>query len=61
MSYIIIILQNRNFPYTRLTMRLFIPGGPGDKGLAALPNREAEFKTALLTALDYAVALKCPR
>ena len=36
-------------------------GGPSDKGLAAMPGREADFKTTLSVALDYAVALDCPR
>jgi hydroxypyruvate isomerase len=38
-----------------------LAGGPGDKGLAAVPGRENNFRMALLAALDYAVALKCPR
>jgi hydroxypyruvate isomerase len=33
----------------------------GEKGLAALPGREAEFRDALSRALDYATALGCPR
>ena len=33
----------------------------GERGLAALPGREAEFERGLLTALDYAEALHCPR
>ena len=36
-------------------------GGPRDKGLAAVPGREMDFKFVLLAALDYAVALNCPR
>ena len=36
-------------------------GGPGDKGLAAVPGREADFRAVLLTTLDFAVALKCSR
>ena len=33
----------------------------GERGIAALPGREAEFRKALESALDYAVALECPR
>jgi hydroxypyruvate isomerase len=37
------------------------PGGPDDRGLACLPGREAEFRTALAQALEYAAALGSPR
>lgn len=39
------------------------PGDPtsGDRGLAALPGRVADFEAALQTALAYAQALNCPR
>ena len=33
----------------------------GDKGIACLPGREAEFARGVLLALDYAQALACPR
>jgi len=33
----------------------------GERGIAALPGREADFAAALATALDYAKALGCPR
>jgi hydroxypyruvate isomerase len=33
----------------------------GERGLAALPGREAEFRDSILRALDYAQALHCPR
>jgi hydroxypyruvate isomerase len=33
----------------------------GERGLACLPGREAEFRDAVRQALDYAVALSCPR
>ncbi len=33
----------------------------GERGLAALPGREAEFRESVGTALDYAKALGCPR
>lgn len=33
----------------------------GERGLACLPGREAEFREGLLKALDYAEALSCPR
>jgi hydroxypyruvate isomerase len=33
----------------------------GERGLACLPGREAEFRTGFALALDYAAALKCPR
>lgn len=33
----------------------------GDRGLASLPGREADFKIALKRALDYAAELRCPR
>lgn len=33
----------------------------GERGLACLPGREAEFREGLRTALDYAEALDCPR
>jgi hydroxypyruvate isomerase len=47
----------------KLTQALFNlpPGdaGKGERGLAALPGREAEFSGALETALQYAKALEC--
>jgi hydroxypyruvate isomerase len=33
----------------------------GERGIACIPGREAEFRASLLTALDYAAALACPR
>lgn len=33
----------------------------GERGLACLPGREAEFRTGFALALDYAAALNCPR
>jgi hydroxypyruvate isomerase len=33
----------------------------GDRGTAAVPGREAEFRAGVLLALDYAAALDCPR
>lgn len=33
----------------------------GERGLACLPGREAEFRAGLAQALDYAGALHCPR
>jgi hydroxypyruvate isomerase len=33
----------------------------GERGLAALPERRKEFRTALARALDYAEAFNCPR
>src|ERR1700760_2048072 len=33
----------------------------GDRGIASLPGREAEFRAAIQTALEYARALNCPR
>lgn len=33
----------------------------GERGLACLPGREAEFRESLAKAIDYAVALDCPR
>ena len=33
----------------------------GERGLACLPGREAEFRAGLLKALEYAEALDCPR
>ncbi|MGI4777210.1 MAG: 2-oxo-tetronate isomerase [Janthinobacterium lividum] len=33
----------------------------GERGLASLPGREAEFRDGILAALDYLVALDCPR
>jgi hydroxypyruvate isomerase len=33
----------------------------GEKGLAALPGREDEFRRSIDTALQYAQALRCPR
>lgn len=35
-------------------------GGPGEKGIASLPGREAEFADAYARALDYAEAVACP-
>jgi hydroxypyruvate isomerase len=33
----------------------------GERGMAALPDRRAEFRDAIAKALEYAVALSCPR
>ena len=33
----------------------------GERGLACLPGREAEFRTGIATTLEYAAALDCPR
>lgn len=33
----------------------------GERGLACLPGREAEFRGGILKAIDYAAALDCPR
>jgi hydroxypyruvate isomerase len=33
----------------------------GERGIAALPGREDEFRTGIATALDYAKALNCPK
>lgn len=33
----------------------------GERGLACLPGREAQFRDGIARALDYAVALQCPR
>jgi hydroxypyruvate isomerase len=33
----------------------------GERGLASLPGREAEFRDAMRTALEYAETLNCPR
>lgn len=33
----------------------------GDRGIASLPGREAEFRATIQTALEYAQALSCPR
>jgi len=33
----------------------------GERGLACLPGRQAEFRTGVTQALDYAQALDCPR
>lgn len=33
----------------------------GDRGIAAVPGREAEFREGLSMAVDYALALGCPR
>lgn len=33
----------------------------GERGIAALPGREGEFRTGIATALDYAKALDCPK
>ena len=35
--------------------------GKGEKGIACLPGREAEFREGFLRALDYAAVLDCPR
>jgi hydroxypyruvate isomerase len=35
--------------------------GAGERGLAGLPGREAEFRSALDRALEYAKALDCPQ
>lgn len=36
-------------------------GKPGDKGFAAIPGREEDFKGTISTAITYANALSCPR
>lgn len=33
----------------------------GERGIAALPGRETEFRAGIATALDYATALDCPK
>src|SRR5512142_3420122 len=33
----------------------------GERGLACLPGREAEFRAGIASALEYAAALGCPR
>ena len=33
----------------------------GDRGLACVPGRESEFREGVLKAIEYAVALSCPR
>jgi len=33
----------------------------GERGIACLPGREAEFRSGFARALDYAAALRCPR
>jgi hydroxypyruvate isomerase len=33
----------------------------GERGLACLPGREAEFRDGFVRALDYALVLSCPR
>ncbi len=33
----------------------------GERGLACLPGREADFRDAVATAIEYATALDCPR
>jgi hydroxypyruvate isomerase len=33
----------------------------GERGIACLPGREAEFRAGIYKALDYATALACPR
>lgn len=33
----------------------------GERGIAALPGRENEFRAGIATALDYAAALNCPK
>ena len=35
--------------------------GAGERGLACLADRQAEFQSGILRALDYALALGCPR
>lgn len=39
------------------------PGGwdAGERGLACLPGREAEFRAGIVQALEYAAVLDCPR
>ncbi len=47
-----------------VTMALFnaLPGNweRGDRGIAALPGRDAEFRETLEVALEYAATLECP-
>ncbi|MCS2608308.1 2-oxo-tetronate isomerase [Halomonas dongshanensis] len=50
---------------TQLTQVLFnLPPGDweaGERGLASLPGREAEFRDSVIQALQYAEALDCPQ
>ena len=57
-------LQNRLAAHGLRQVLFNLPPGDwdkGERGLAALPGREAEFRAALDRALDYAAALNCPR
>lgn len=45
-------------------MRMFVvlsSGNQGERGLGAVPGRQAEFREALALAVNYAKILKCPR
>src|SRR6185369_12756812 len=37
------------------------PGADGERGLACVPGREAQFRSSIEAALRYAEALQCPR
>ena len=63
-----------DFPATEIALRLQDNGlqqvlfnappgdwAAGERGLACLPGREAEFRDGFARALDYAAALGCPR
>jgi 2-dehydrotetronate isomerase len=53
------LLKAEGLPFTQLAS----PSGDaqkGEKGLAALPGRESEFREGFYRALDYAEAVDCP-
>ena len=57
-------LADRLAPNGLEQVLLNMPAGQrqaGERGLAALPGRQAEFRESVGTALDYAQILRCPR
>lgn len=50
-------LQDLGLVFAQVTSGM---GKPGEKGLAALPGREAAFRDGFLRARDYALAIGCP-
>ncbi|XP_062510036.1 putative hydroxypyruvate isomerase isoform X2 [Corticium candelabrum] len=57
------LVQARDKAHVEIALISMPPGNwdDGDRGLAAIPNRQEEFRESVTTAVQYASALKCKR